>query len=256
MKKHGTLMLTLLMSMPQMASAAQMPSPGSVLELLMAKPSSQSSQLTFREAKVELYKMTRNHPYTIYCGCELKYSGSKNKPPKPDFQKCGFTPRKEDSRAYRVEAEHVVPAYTLGHQRLCWQNGGRENCSKTDRVYAYMEGDLHNLFPAIGQVNQDRSNYRFTDMGGKPYQYGQCQMLVDFKLRQVQPPRNEVRGTIARAYLYMRDRYSLRMNEREQAMMEAWANQYPPQPWECERSKLIKSIQGNGNIYIDSRCTK
>lgn len=46
---------------------------------------------------------------------------------------------------------------------------------------------MHNLFPAIGEVNGDRANFRFSDWNGKPNQYGKCQMLVDFKERQVQP---------------------------------------------------------------------
>lgn len=37
---------------------------------------------------------------------------------------------------------------------------------------------MHNLFPAIGEVNGDRANYRFSDWNGKPNQYGKCQMLV------------------------------------------------------------------------------
>ncbi|MNC38860.1 Nuclease NucM precursor [compost metagenome] len=225
-----------------------------VLAVMLVSLAVPASALTFREAKPYLYQIAKDHPYTIYCGCDLKYSGSRFKPPKPDFSACGFTPRKEDSRAYRVEAEHVVPAHAFGSQRLCWQNGGRSNCAKSDRVFAQMEGDLHNLYPAIGQVNQDRSNYRFSDFGAAPSQYGNCQMVVDFKMRQVQPPRNEVRGTIARAYLYMHDTYSMRMSEREKSMMEAWNRQYPPQQWECLRSKRIKAIQGAGNIYVDSMC--
>ena len=38
---------------------------------------------------------------------------------------------------------------------------------------------MHNLFPAIGEVNGDRANFRFSDWNGKPNQYGKCQMLVD-----------------------------------------------------------------------------
>lgn len=67
--------------------------------------------------------------------------------------------------------------------------------------------DLHNLVLAIGEVNGDRSNYKFTDWNGKPYQYGQCPMIVDFKARQVQPPK-QARGAIARPYLYMPDTFT------------------------------------------------
>ena len=74
----------------------------------------------------------------------------------------------------------MVPAWEFGHQLQCWQDGGRKNCGKSDE-FNRMEGDMHNLFPAIGEVNGDRANFRFSDWNGKPNQYGKCQMLVDFK---------------------------------------------------------------------------
>lgn len=66
-------------------------------------------------------------------------------------------------RATRIEWEHIVPAWVMGHQRQCWQKGGRKSCTDTDPVFREMEADLHNLAPAIGEVNGDRSNYLYSE---------------------------------------------------------------------------------------------
>ncbi|EGH19336.1 endonuclease I, partial [Pseudomonas savastanoi pv. glycinea str. race 4] len=36
---------------------------------------------------------------------------------------CGYVPRKSAKRASRIEWEHIVPAWQIGHLRQCWQNG-------------------------------------------------------------------------------------------------------------------------------------
>jgi endonuclease I len=115
--------------------------------------------------------------------------------------------RKNENRASRIEWEHVVPAWQFGHQRQCWQDGGRKNCAK-DPVYRQMESDMHNLQPAVGEVNGDRGNFMYSQWNGGEGQYGQCAMKVDFKEKVAEPPAR-ARGSIARTYFYMRDRYEL-----------------------------------------------
>ena len=86
----------------------------------------------------------------------------------------------------RVEAEHIMPAWVFGQSRACWRDklcrkkngklyGGRKRYQKKDPFYRQMENDLNNLVPAVGELNGDRSNYHFTDLGVQPYQYGACQ---------------------------------------------------------------------------------
>jgi deoxyribonuclease-1 len=127
-----------------------------------------------------------------------------------DLDSCGYVPRKNRQRAERIEWEHIVPAWVIGHQRQCWQNGGRANCAKKDATYRRAEADLHNLVPSIGEINGDRSNYGFAWLPQKPTQYGSCPMVVDFKARKAMP-RQPIRGMIARTYFYMADRYKLRL---------------------------------------------
>ncbi|WP_323954976.1 endonuclease [Aeromonas hydrophila] len=205
---------------------------------------------TFRAAKQDLNRLYQDHPVTFYCGCKIDYQGKKMS---PDLASCGYEPRKQPKRAARIEWEHVVPAWEFGHQLQCWQQGGRKNCGKSDE-FNQMEGDMHNLFPAIGEVNGDRANFRFSDWNGTPDQYGQCQMLVDFKNRQVQPPKGPVRGQIARAYLYMSQQYGLRLAAQQRKLFEAWDRQYPADGWECERNRRIGKLQGNTNPFIEKQC--
>lgn len=53
---------------------------------------------------------------------------------------CGYTPRKNANRAQRIEWEHIVPAWVIGHQRQCWQKGGRKNCAANDAQFRKTEG--------------------------------------------------------------------------------------------------------------------
>lgn len=97
---------------------------------------------------------------TLYCGCRMKTDRNGKLTP-DDLKACGYKTRDDQERASRIEWEHVVPAYRLGGQMNCWQEGGRDSC-REDPTFSRMEGDMHNLFPVIGEVNKDRSNYSFT----------------------------------------------------------------------------------------------
>ncbi|GLP95577.1 endonuclease [Paraferrimonas sedimenticola] len=187
---------------------------------------------------------------SFYCGCDIVVE---QKRWSVDWQSCGYQVRKQQKRAARIEWEHLVSAWELGHQRQCWQQGGRKLCRKSDPVFRLMEADLHNLVPAIGEVNGDRSNYRFSPLAGRASQYGQCDMQVDFKARKASPPEAS-RGQIARTYWYMRDQYGLQISPAQQQLFEAWDRQFPPLPSECTRELAIAAKQGTRNRYVQSRC--
>ena len=207
---------------------------------------SQAANQSFSQSKKALAAIYKGqHQTSFYCGCDFNYQGKKLI---PDLNSCGYQVRKQQKRASRIEWEHVMPAWAFGHQRQCWQNGGRKACKK-DPEFKTMEGDMHNLVPAIGEVNGDRSNYRFTQWNGQPTQYGQCDMLVDFKNKQVQPPQKS-KGAIARTYFYMADRYKLKLSKKETQLFNVWDKQNPPSRWECKRNELIKAKQGNENRFI------
>lgn len=218
------------------------------VNVMAAPPSS------FSKAKKEAVKIYLDYPTSFYCGCDITWKDKKKGI--PDLENCGYEVRKQEKRASRIEWEHVVPAWQFGHQRQCWQDGGRKNCTKNDKKFKMMEADLHNLVPAIGEVNGDRSNFRFSQWNGsKGANYGQCSFKVDFKGRVAEPPAQS-RGAIARTYMYMNKEYSFNLSKAQRQLMEAWDKQYPVSAWECERDQRIAKIQGNHNQFVFKACTK
>lgn len=205
-----------------------------------------SPPASFSSAKREATKIYDKNLISFYCSCPIKKEGKKLV---PDLEACGYSIRKQAARANRIEWEHVVPAWAFGHQLQCWKKGGRKNCSRNSPDFRAMEADLHNLVPAVGEVNGDRSNYRFGMLSNPPNYYGRCDFHVDFKARVAQPPEGQ-RGSIARIYLYMSDKYAFKLSEKEKKLFEAWNKIHPVTSWESERNRQISEIQGWGNPYI------
>lgn len=207
-------------------------------------------QNSYQTAKKYAIKIHADAPGTFYCGCRIHWQGNKGV---VDLASCGYQVRKNANRAGRIEWEHVVPAWQFGHQRQCWQSGGRKACSK-DPDYRRMESDLHNLQPVIGELNGDRGNFRFSQWKDNEKMYGKCAMKIDFKLKQAEPP-EAARGAIARTWLYMSDRYHLRLSKQQHRLFIIWNNQHPVGSWECKRNDRIADIQGNPNPYVQRACS-
>lgn len=221
------------------------------------EPKSGGEVQTFAKAKtalVDIYteknSVKANDVKEFYCGCDFQFDGRKGS---VDLKSCGYQVRKDEVRANRIEWEHVMPAHNFGKQLRCWKEGGRKNCGGIAQ-FDVMEGDMHNLQPAIGEVNGDRSNFRFSEFTKKFNQYGRCEFAVDFKKRQVQP-RAKVKGMVARTYLYMEQRYGIVLAAQEKKLMQEWDRAYPPKKWECQRNQIIAKKQGNDNPFITAQCS-
>ncbi|MDG9930022.1 MULTISPECIES: endonuclease I family protein [unclassified Pseudomonas] len=206
-------------------------------------PSHAAPPRTFAEAKKIAWQLYAPQSVEFYCGC--RYSGNRI-----DLRSCGYTPRKNPQRAARIEWEHLVPAWVIGHQRRCWKQGGRQHCAHSDDTFRRAEADLFNLVPSIGEINGDRSNFPFAWLPQKPHQYGTCPMVVDFKAGKAMP-RPEVRGMIARTYLYMSQRYGLRLSRQERQLFDVWNRHYPAKPWERQRNQRIACVMGWSNPFVE-----
>jgi deoxyribonuclease-1 len=223
---------------------------GSLVAALFGPFVAQAAPGSFEKAKIELRRTVyhdRNDDGDLYCGCTWTWMGRSGG--RVDLASCGYEVRADRTRAQRIEWEHVVPAWVLGHQRQCWQNGGRENCKRSDPVFRAMEADMHNLSPAIGEVNGDRSNFRFGVLPSTPAQYGTCPTRTDFRQR-VTEPRDAVKGQVARVYFYMHDRYGLSMSRQQQQLLMAWDRMYPVSDWERERDRRIARAMGHTNQFV------
>ncbi len=212
---------------------------------------------SFQEAKVLALELYRDHKETLYCGCAF----DEHKAVLPDA--CGYSPREDDSRARRIEWEHVVPAAAFGHQRACWMMSScvdatgttltpRECCAATDPEFRAMEAELQNLVPEIGELNEERSNRSYGLIAGEARAYGRCDFEVDVEADIVEP-REEIRGDVARIYLYMFGVYgsvALPLEEEAVEQFWAWHQADPPDAWERERNQRIGELQGEINPLI------
>ena len=220
----------------------------------------QNSKITsFSKSKKLLLKVYKDHPFTLYCGCTFKGK-------KPNLSSCGYLPKKDKKRANRIEWEHVVPAHAFGQSFSEWRNGhpkcvnkkgkkfkGRKCAQKINKEYRRMQADMFNLYPAIGEVNGRRSNYSMAIIEGEEREFGECD--VEIKNRKVEP-REEIRGEIARTYLYMDSVYPGRgiISIKKRKLFDAWNKNDPVDEWECERAKRIEKIQGNRNEIVLDKC--
>lgn len=216
----------------------------------------------FTEAKRFLPNIHVENTFTLYCGC--KYHGKV-----VDLMSCGYKVYKDTRRAARLEWEHVVPAHAFGHSFKEWREGdhrcvkrkkkykGRK-CASKNPEYARMEGDLYNLYPEIGELNQLRSNFSMTDFGeNQPLTgartFGECKAIImDRKFE----PMDRAKGVVARIYMYMDMTYPGRgiISNKNQKLFEAWDKLYPVTDGECERAKRIEVLQGNPNPVLEKAC--
>ena len=211
----------------------------------------------YNEANSVLRLIYRKLPETtLYCQCSFdpnsKYSSGA----------CPFRPRdsSDQRERHKVHWEHIVPASRLGKSRTCWQDaichrkdgkpyGGRSCCRKKDRLFRAMESDLHNLRPAIGEINRHRQDYNFGDISGERREYGPCDMEISSENDLAEPPES-ARGPIARSYLYIESAYGIRLTAAERSQYIKWHRKYPPEAPEIARDLLIRELQGNSNPYI------
>lgn len=219
---------------------------------------------SFDSAKKVLREMYRhwqmqddaqNIAQTIYCQCRYTESAV-------DHKSCAYKPQqKKSARDYRIEWEHVVPASVFGRQfdewankkdyKRCAKKSGRQCAGLLNPAFRAMEGDMYNLYPAVGSVNAARSNYPMAEISeDSEVVFGTC----DFKLsKQRVQPRAGVRGDIARVYLYMEWAYPEFLiigNEANRKMFWQWADNDPVSNEEKVRAEAIMAIQGNCNPFV------
>ncbi|MCV3501305.1 endonuclease [Campylobacter lari] len=218
-----------------------------LLSILLLSSLSLLASDNFNESKKELVKLYESlgstYQYDFYCNAPFK-ANKKGKYTKFEVVKSdSYTPRNEytkkgkiNQRAKRIEWEHIMSAQNFGKHLPCWREGGRKACQK-DPLFTKMEADKQNLVPAIGEVNGDRSNFRYAEapLNLEYTQYGNCKVYTDFKAKRFYPA-NYSKGWIARSYLYMSKTYNIRLSDQERKLMESWDKQYPM----SEKERIIR----------------
>jgi deoxyribonuclease-1 len=206
----------------------------------------------------------------------------------PDLKACGYVPKGSGVRASRIEWEHIVPASEFGHSfsewntghsdcitpakdvRKCWRNEdhsiscktehqeekaykGRRCASKANAEFSRMEADLHNLHPAVGELNGYRSSYPVAEIPGEEREFGACD--AEIKDNQFEPAPS-VRGDIARTYFYMSNSYpnAMQLSPEMKSMLERWNESDPVDRKECLKHGLVVKEQGNVNPMVAEGC--
>lgn len=245
--------LVVILSLRQ--STAQEDSP----PIPISAPTGNQKIADFGVAKKILHEQIyRDRRQTFYCGAI--YDENKKITNYGSYQVLN----RSNPRAQRIEWEHIVPAENFGRSFSEWREGhpecvdsrgkrfkGRRCAGKASQEFQRMEADLHNLVPAIGELNQRRSNFSFTAFQSPQSRLPQPGCQIYFYERKVQPP-PETWGDIARIYLYMDWAYPNHqiLSEGSRKLFNAWNKLDPTDEWECERVGRIAKVQGNTNPFV------
>ena len=222
--------------------------------MLMAGASFAAAPETFARAKLVAGQIFSDNRQTLYCGCTFNRKNQIN------LNSCSMQSARNKPRALRVEWEHMMPAENFGRHFACWreplcvQRGkrykGRRCCQKIDADYRRIEAELYNLWPAVGLVNQARSNYRFSALGSRAPFHG-CDFSYDRTARRVEPA-DSAKGIVARANLFVAEHYGIRLSKAQRQLFLLWDKQFPPEPRELLWASRVAAIEGYGNSYITS----
>jgi deoxyribonuclease-1 len=112
----------------------------------------------------------------------------------------------------RDRSYNIEHVYPMAWVTRALRCGDRQSCRRTSARFNEIESDMHNMYPA----------------------------------------RPAVRGDIARAMLYMAERYEeLVLYERQRRLLLDWHRQDPPDDAERQRNRRVAEIQGRPNPWIE-----
>jgi len=205
---------------------------------------------SLKQAKSFANEVYTHHRYTFFCKHPFSDKGLAS------LHLCQNCPREE----IKIHWMQLVPSWEFGKHLLCWREkmcidkhgkpyGGPRCCHKISHIYQTMEKDVHNLVPEIPYVKRKRKNYRFGNVGVLTENYDECYLQIDKKKKMIEPSA-QIKGMIARTYLYMQHHYGIILPEDQKELFYQWHLKYPPSRWERARSRKIMALQGNGNPFI------
>ena len=171
-----------------------------------------------------------------------------------------------------------TPPYQYIYQtNQCGSYSGEGNCYNREHLWAQSwtnndgteKTDLHHVFPTDGKVNGMRSDYAFGKVGTATWtsqngsKLGSC-ATSGFN-GTVFEPRDEFKGDIARALMYVSVRYygldsgwknsdmTTQSDIKDWAitMLLQWHENDPVSEKEINRNEAVYQIQGNRNPFID-----
>lgn len=231
-----------------------------LLFVVLVAPLEARADRSYSKTKSALYTIVfEGQRETLYCGCAF----SENR--KLIAQNCSYSAGKRNRSSHQIQIEHIVPAARLGQNRTCWKDrpcvsasgkrlSGRACCLASDPEFRDAYQDMHNLWPALGQVNQRRANFSFGHVAGEEREFGRCDMEVDSRLETVEPPVHR-RGEIARAYRHMDRLGYIDLSTEEEDQFRRWDDTDPPDEQEFIRHHRIMLLTGQTNEFTTSHAS-
>jgi deoxyribonuclease-1 len=203
-----------------------------------------------KEQKSHLMNIYEAHRYSFFCDQPFFSNGEVS------IQNCKHCP----SIKSLITWMPIVSQRELAKTKMCFQEKvcvnrkglrfkGVRCCQEIDENFQRMNKDLYNYVPELNIFIKQRGNYHFGLIPQNEHPAKGCHFYVDKKNKIVEPA-PQLRGIIARTYLYMRDTYQLALTSDELRLYQAWHQQYPVTDWERERSDKIKAKQAKGNPYV------
>ena len=154
---------------------------------------------------------------------------------------------KEGSSRKGFSVEHVYASDWIAESMGC---DNRKECKK--EKYRQASSDLHNLWPALQRYNSSRSDLKFGEIPGEKQRFpeDECDFERTSGKDAIVEPRDEVKGQIARSFLYMVHWYDLPHQDLLPLMIK-WHKENPVTDEEKRRNRLIESIQERSNPFIE-----
>jgi len=201
----------------------------------------------------------RGHQKTFYCGSQYTQGNYV-------IHNSGYVPKSRSKRARRLHWQHIVQLESFGTKFSEWSDGhpqcvdsrGRPfkglNCAQKMNIkFRFMQCDLYNLVPVIGEISGLGSNSRYAMVSGEDADFGKCD--IEIAHGEVEPPAG-VRGDIARIHFYMDWAYPGYdfISKEERKLFKIWDQEDPVDEWECKRARRIEEIQKNENPFVKKAC--
>lgn len=128
---------------------------------------------------------------------------------------------------------------------------GKLCCRISNAEYRKMEAELFNLIPVVSAIAKKHEGKPFGEVKKPKQLVGKVKIDDNY----IEPP-DDVKGDIARVYLYMDKRYDLQLTPQERALFERWHALDAVDAKECSIAKIIKKVQNVSNPWIDEGCQK
>ena len=117
--------------------------------------------------------------------------------------------------------------------------------------------DMHNIFKCNKELNNYRSNYKFSDFDNININFNEFKKISETEnyvstKYKIFIPEKESRGIISRSIMYMAFEYKYKINKViDNEVLIDWCLRYPPTKHEIYHNNVVFMKQYKRNIFID-----